>query len=479
MDGFEVLGVLARVLGGAPTQKVMAQRAFEVLLGALGSLEALCWRSWDGVGGFVASEGGVEALGVWRAAEADRVRGVWHRRGPVGWEMGVGAGVRLRVVGEPPQVPWWLGLEGVFEGARGHAALLGQLAQVSRRAHQENRRWRRQAKQQDRSAVWRSAAMAQVTEQLSQVAGYDTTVLLLGESGTGKEVLARQLHGWSGRSRGPFVRLNCGALPESLLESALFGHEPGAFTGARGRHRGVFEQAGGGTLLLDEVGELSAGAQVKLLRVLAERVVTRLGSEREVKVDVRVVAATHRPLVQMVSQGKFRQDLYYRLCVFPVVVPPLRQRAQDLPALIEVLLEKLCRRLGRAVPAITQSALAQAASHHWPGNVRELENALERALILTPSGPIAQIVSRETAFAALPQRAAVIGGGQRRAPVEGWEEGSRRIIEAALVACEGRVYGANGAARALGLRPTTLQGKMKRLGIERAVFVASPDDGLD
>ncbi|GEJ57000.1 sigma 54-interacting transcriptional regulator [Anaeromyxobacter diazotrophicus] len=225
-----------------------------------------------------------------------------------------------------------------------------------------------------------SAAMREVMEAARDVAATPTTVLLLGESGTGKELVARFLHDASGRP-GPYVAVNCAALPGELLESELFGHERGAFTGAAERRAGRFEQAHRGTLLLDEVSELPPALQAKLLRVLQEREVDRVGGERPVPVDVRVVATSNRDLGEMVRRGEFRADLFYRLNVFPIALPPLRERSEDLPPLAAELLEELAAALGRPAPALDATALAALAAHPFPGNVRELRNALERALV--------------------------------------------------------------------------------------------------
>jgi two-component system response regulator FlrC len=222
--------------------------------------------------------------------------------------------------------------------------------------------------------------MREVLEAAADVAATPTTVLLLGESGTGKELLARHLHARSGRA-GPWVAVNCAALPAVLLESELFGHERGAFTGASERRQGRFEQADGGTLLLDEISELPLALQAKLLRVVQEREVDRIGGRAPVKVDVRLIATTNRDLAEMVRAGQFRSDLYYRLHVFPIVVPPLRQRADDVPALAEALVAEAAGALGRAPPALAPEAISALRRHPFPGNVRELRNVIERALV--------------------------------------------------------------------------------------------------
>jgi DNA-binding NtrC family response regulator len=231
-------------------------------------------------------------------------------------------------------------------------------------------------------------AMREVIAHVAKVAPTTATVLVRGESGTGKELIARAVHDGSARSEGPFVAVNCAALPEALLESELFGHERGAFTGANADHQGLVETAHGGTLFLDEIGELPASAQARLLRMIQESEIRRVGATRVRKVDVRLVAATHRNLEQMVAQGAFREDLYYRLKVFEVHLPPLRERREDLPRLADVLLARACDRMGRSGLWLGQAALAAIVRHAWPGNVRELENAIERAVILSDGGEI-------------------------------------------------------------------------------------------
>lgn len=231
-------------------------------------------------------------------------------------------------------------------------------------------------------------AMQEVFARIGKVAPTDTTVLILGESGTGKELVARALHAGSPRRDAPFIVVNCAAIPEGLIESELFGHEKGAFTGAVGAHRGLVEAAHGGTLFLDEIGELPLEAQARLLRVLQEGEIRRVGSTQSRNVDVRLLAATHRDLQQRVADGQFRNDLYFRLNVMEVRLPPLRERVEDIPELAQMLLEKTCRRLNRPPLALAPGALTRLTAYHWPGNVRELENVLERAVILADGDTI-------------------------------------------------------------------------------------------
>ena len=238
-------------------------------------------------------------------------------------------------------------------------------------------------------------AMQDVLSAVEDVARGNTTVLLLGESGTGKEVFARHIHALSPRSSGPWIAVNCAALPGELLESELFGHEKGSFTGAADRHIGRIEQADRGTLLLDEISEMPLALQAKLLRVLQERELDRVGGARPVPIDVRIIATSNRDLATLVARGEFRADLYYRLSVFPICLPPLRERREDIPALATYLAEEIATRLGRPAPALTTEALAQLLSYDFPGNVRELANVLERVLVRCRSSevPVAQVAA--------------------------------------------------------------------------------------
>ena len=306
----------------------------------------------------------------------------------------------------------------------------------NRRRAVELESYRRQELSPDAEIIGNSAPMQTVYKLIGQVAPTVSTVLIRGESGTGKEMIARAIHEHSPRKDAPLVCVNCGAIPESLLEAELFGHEPGAFTGAVGRRTGKFEAANGGSVFLDEVGEISPAMQVKLLRVLQERTIERLGSNRTVALDVRILAATHRDLEGAVGTGEFREDLYYRLNVVSIRVPPLRQRREDIAELADFLLGRIAKRLRMPVPVLTDSARHLLLEYDWPGNVRELEHCLERALILSRGAPIApeHIKTTDTAPAADPLDAL---------PLE--EEGmhelvarlERRLIEKALQQAEG------------------------------------------
>jgi formate hydrogenlyase transcriptional activator len=303
-----------------------------------------------------------------------------------------------------------------------------------------------------------SPSIRRALDAVEQVAATDATVLITGETGTGKELIARAIHRLSPRAHGPLVKFNCAAIPHTLLASELFGHERGAFTGAVARRKGRFEQANGGTLFLDEIGELPPEMQVMLLRVLQEREFERLGGGETVRVDVRIVAATNRYLAEDVRTGRFRGDLYYRLNVFPVHLPPLRDRVEDIPLLTSHFVAKHSERFDRAITRIDRRAMNLLASYQWPGNVRELENVIERAVILSRNGALR--VERDV----LPGAAAAGNVNERLQTQE------REAIESALRASRGRVSGANGAAKALGLAPSTLEFRIKRLGIDKFRF---------
>lgn len=314
-----------------------------------------------------------------------------------------------------------------------------------------------------------SPEFARVLREVEQVASSDVTVLLLGETGTGKEVIARALHERGRRSARPFVAVNCAALPETLIESEMFGHERGAFTGAFARKPGRFELADTGTLFLDEIGDLPLTAQAKLLRVIQDGRVQRIGGTRTVAVNVRIVAATNQELQVRIADKTFREDLYYRLNVFPITLPPLRARRSDIPLLTMHFVARFADRIGRRPSPVEAEALDRLARYDWPGNIRELQNVVERAMILAGGGPILPVHVR------LDDRPAPQARGQRdipRRPVLDpatgtLAESERDAILGALRATGGRISGAKGAATLLGLKPTTLHAKMKKLGVRR------------
>jgi len=319
--------------------------------------------------------------------------------------------------------------------------------------------------------VGRSEALGRRLREVEQVAPTQATVLILGESGTGKELVARAIHARSPRAGRPLIKVNCAAIPEGLVESELFGHEKGAFTGAAQKRIGRFELAEGGTIFLDEIGELPLAAQVKLLRVLQEREFEPVGSSRTCKVDVRVLAATNRDLRKAIGEGRFREDLYYRLNVFPLELPPLRERLEDVPLLAELFLERAASRVGRRVAKLSREAAQRLVGYAWPGNVRELENVVERAVILCPEGqpelPFEVIESVLPASSSAAPEPVPERPSARATASETLEGIQRGHIEDVLRACRGRIEGSGGAARALGLKPSTLRSLMKRLGVER------------
>jgi transcriptional regulator with GAF, ATPase, and Fis domain len=310
-----------------------------------------------------------------------------------------------------------------------------------------------------------SQSLKLALELLCRAATTDSTVLLQGETGTGKELFARALHEASGRNKQPLIRLNCGAISRELVESELFGHERGAFTGAERRRIGRFEQANGGTLFLDEVGEMPISAQVKLLRVLQEREFERVGGNDTIRVDVRVIAAKNRDLSEMVSDGTFRMDLFYRLNVVPISVPALRQRLSDLPLLVEHFLQELEQRWGRNVGRPTPAGLRELLSYEWPGNVRELQNVIERAALMSDGRGLEGFggLSSAPTSERMPPKAVAAD-----ADVESLEAVERRHILTALERCRWRIGGERGAGAALGLHPNTLRYRMKKLGIDRS-----------
>jgi DNA-binding NtrC family response regulator len=309
--------------------------------------------------------------------------------------------------------------------------------------------------------IGRSPTMLKVFELVKEVGPLDTSVLILGESGTGKEGIATNIHQLSPRRNKPFVKLNCAALPPNLVESELFGHERGAFTGAFDRRIGKFEQADGGSLFLDEIGEMPAALQVKLLRVLQEREIERLGGRETIKVNVRIIAATNANLEKGIAEGRFRLDLYYRLNVFPVILPPLRTRKEDIPLLADHFVKMYASRTNRRTEGISPDALARLMEYTWPGNVRELQNVIERSVLMS-NEPILRDVSFMSASAPIKETAAEDG-----LRVKTIAEMERDHIITVLRKCKGRISGSGGAAELLRLPASTLKSKMKKLGIEK------------
>jgi formate hydrogenlyase transcriptional activator len=307
--------------------------------------------------------------------------------------------------------------------------------------------------------VGESAPLKHVLAQIEIVSPTDSTVLIQGETGTGKELVARAIHNLSGRRSRTFVKLNCAAIPTGLLESELFGHEKGAFTGAIAQKIGRVELANGGTLFLDEVGDIPLELQSKFLRVLQEQEFERLGSNRTIRVDVRLVAATNRDLAQMVTDKQFRSDLYYRLNVFPILNPPLRDRSEDVPALVQYFTQKFAGRMNKRITNVPAETMATLSRYHWPGNIRELENFIERAVILTRSSSLAAPLGE------LKKRHVASDGDSRR--LSTLEDAEREHIRQALQQSNWFVGGPAGAAARLGMKRTTLQSKMAKLGIER------------
>lgn len=310
--------------------------------------------------------------------------------------------------------------------------------------------------------VGESSSLKSILQEVNLVAPTDATVLILGETGTGKELIARAIHKLSNRSTRPFIRVNCAAIPASLIASELFGHEKGAFTGALQRRLGRFEAANGGTIFLDEIGELPMETQIALLRVIQEREFERVGSSHPISVDVRIVAATNRDLEAAVIQGTFRQDMFYRLNVFPIHVPSLRERLEDMPLLVEHLVERYARKVGKTFRTIRMNTVETLQGYDWPGNIRELQNVIERAVILSDG----DIFSVDEAWLKRESR-------QSRAMVPfaaSVAEREREMIEAALSESQGRIAGPSGAAAKLGIPRQTLDSKIASLQISKLRF---------
>ena len=309
--------------------------------------------------------------------------------------------------------------------------------------------------------IGKSSAIQKVLEQVAIVAPTDSTVLLHGETGTGKELIARAIHNLSSRRQRAYVRMNCAAIPSGLLESELFGHEKGAFTGALMQRKGRFELADGGSLFLDEIGDISLELQPKLLRAVQEQEFERLGSSRTTRVNVRLIAATHRDLPAMIRDEKFREDLFYRFNVFPIEIPPLRERREDIPLLVNYFVSNLAGRMRRQIKSIPKRALEWLTNCPWKGNIRELANLIERAVILTRGEelevPLTELATSSEVNVAL-------GASST------FRQAESSVIIDALRAASGRIAGKGGAAERLGLKRTTLQNKIRRLGIAKATY---------
>ena len=352
-------------------------------------------------------------------------------------------------------------------GAVSNALAYEEIARLKNHLQDENLLLRQELDEQSmfEEIVGSSAPMRQVIHAIEKVAPTGSTVLITGETGTGKELIARAIHRRSGRAARAMVKVSLASLPETLVASELFGHEKGAFTGALQRRIGRLELANGGTLFLDEVGEVPADVQVSLLRVLQEGEFERVGGNQTIRTDARVIAATNRDLQAAIVEGRFRADLFFRLNVFPIHVPPLRERREDIPVLVEYFAARHAARLGRRFKSVSQRTLDLLASYGWPGNIRELENVIERAAILSDG----ETLRVDEALA--PSAEAVPVAGPRAAPAANrLDEEEARLIEEALSATRGRVSGPSGAAARLGIPPTTLDSKIRKFGIDKFRF---------
>jgi hydrogenase-4 transcriptional activator len=328
--------------------------------------------------------------------------------------------------------------------------------------------------EEDERVIGGETGLAAVMARARMVSRSAAPVLLFGETGTGKEIIARAIHENSTFRGGPFRRVNCGAIAPELIDAELFGHEQGAFTGATARRKGWFEQASGGTLFLDEVGELSLPAQVRLLRVVQDGEVTRVGGERPVRVHVRIVAATHRDLPAMVEAQAFREDLYYRLAVFPIVIPPLRDRPSDIRAFAEYFAERAAHRFGLRPVAVSDDDVRILTGYRWPGNVREIAAVMDRA-VLIGQGRFIDVMAALGLSARQTSSPPPAAEAATRSQIEPLDDVVRRHIEAALTATHGRLEGPYGAARLLRINPHTLRARMRKLGIDRRRFRAPVD----
>ncbi|MBO9200488.1 MULTISPECIES: sigma-54 interaction domain-containing protein [Niastella] len=309
--------------------------------------------------------------------------------------------------------------------------------------------------------IGQSPELKEILRLISIVAPSDSTVLLLGETGTGKELVARAIHEGSSRGKKTMIQLNCAALPANLVESELFGHERGSFTGAMERRIGKFELAHQGTLFLDEIGEMPLELQVKLLRALQEKEIERIGSRTTMKVNVRIVAATNRDLEKEVEEGRFRADLFYRLNIFPIRLPALRDRREDIPLLANFFVQKLSKKIGRNISAISDSALEEMFNYDWPGNIRELEHVIERSILLAEDDVLRQV------YLCTRRQSSVKRISDNDFQPKTIEENEREHILRILKYCKGKVAGFDGAAKVLGVPPSTLNSKLKRFGIRK------------
>jgi transcriptional regulator with GAF, ATPase, and Fis domain len=366
----------------------------------------------------------------------------------------------------PSCFEWLRMIANHLAAAIANARALEQIEMLKKRLEDENEYLREEVQQAAAfgDLLGKSAALQAVTRQIELVAPTNSSVLILGESGTGKEVVAREIHRRSQRSQKPLIKVNCAAIPRELYESEFFGHAKGSFTGALRDRAGRFELADGGTLFLDEIGEIPLDLQSKLLRVLQEGEIERVGEERTRKVDVRIIAATNRNLKEEAESGRFRQDLYYRLSVFPMELPPLRKRPDDIPLLAEHFVARFARQLGRPRLRLTTANIQELQRYRWPGNIRELQHTLERACIVATDGRLQFHFSES----APKKRSNTVDSSiaDRILTDQEIRDLEANNIQAALKACGGRVYGPNGAASLLGLKPTTLNSRIKSLGIQ-------------
>jgi DNA-binding NtrC family response regulator len=321
--------------------------------------------------------------------------------------------------------------------------------------------------------IGRSKSLQTALRHLQIVAPTETSVLILGESGTGKERIAECVHQLSARKGKVLVKVNCAALPVSLIESVLFGHEKGSFTGATERRIGKFEQGHGGTVFLDEIGEMPLDVQVKFLRVLQEKEVERIGGTSTIKIDVRIIAATNRNLEKEVAEGRFRMDLYYRLNVFPILLPALRERKEDIPVLAHYFAEYYSRKIGRSQVEIPDKIMNDLVAHDWPGNIRELEHAIERSVLLAEGKAISQVKMPE--FSLKEETLKEVAAPYQEHKIKTIEENERDHIIQVLRKCNGKVFGKGGAAELLGINASTLNSRIKKLGIEKAMVFKEKD----